>query len=134
MAIGDGDRVVRVTPETLSQLKTLQAELSAKTGLKFRIGDVVRRALQALEDAHAGSAWLSPAESAPLFERRHREAVISVAAQLAARLRPDLRLESVEFDAARASLTLTFDEEHPAISAHVAGLLGPTRPDREISA
>ena len=81
MAIGGDDRVVRVDADTLIRLKTLQGELTASTGLKFRIGDVVRRATQALAAAHNAGAWLSPAESAPLFERRHREAIISAAAQ-----------------------------------------------------
>ena len=134
MAIGGDDRVVRVDADTLVRLKTLQGELTASTGLKFRLGDVVRRATQALAAAHNAGAWLSPAESAPLFERRHREAIISAAAQLAARLRPDLRLEGVEFDAARASLVLMFGEEHPAVGVHVAGLLGPSSADREIVA
>ena len=48
MAIGGDDRVVRVDADTLVRLKTLQGELTASTGLKFRIGDVVRRATQAL--------------------------------------------------------------------------------------
>ena len=134
MAIGGDDRVVRVDADTLVRLKTLQGELTVSTGLKFRIGDVVRRATQALAAAHAGSAWLSPAESSVAFERRHREQVASVAAQIIARLRPDLSLARVEFDASSASLALTFHEEHPAISAHVAGLLGPSSADREISA
>ena len=130
----DQARVVRVQAPTFARIKRLQAELAERTGLPVRQGDVVGRAVQALEDAHAGSAWLSPAESSVAFERRHREQVASVAAQIIARLRPDLSLARVEFDASSESLVLMFHEEHPAISAHVAGLLGPSSADRKIVA
>lgn len=122
----DQARVVRVQAPTFARIKRLQAEFAERTGLPVRQGDVVGRAVQALEDAHAGSAWLSPAESSVAFEQRHREQIASAIAQLLAHVRPDLQIVGIEFEPKQDSLIVRFGGSKPAVAVHIAGLLGPT--------
>ena len=64
-------RLIRVSAATGALADSLRDQLSVKTGgLRFTLGDVTRRALEALRDAHHANAWLSPAESSVAFERR----------------------------------------------------------------
>ena len=73
----DDRRLVSVPIETFKAIQQLQRELAAVMGRRATIGDVVARGAQCLCDAHAGQAWLSPAEQEGLLRERVRTAVIS---------------------------------------------------------
>ena len=73
----DDRRLVSVPIETFKAIQQLQRELAAVTGQRVTIGDVVARGAQCLCDAHAGQAWLSPAEQEAPLRERVRTAVIS---------------------------------------------------------
>ena len=87
----------------------LRDEITEKSGRKITISDTVARALDCLKDAHAQGAWLSPQEAAPVLEQRHRDQVVSVVAQLLARIAPERPLRGV-----------AFDTEHDTLIVHMA--------------
>ena len=87
----------------------LRDAITEKSGRKITISDTVARALECLEDAHARGAWLSPSEAAPVLEQRHRDQVVSVVAQLLARIAPERPLRGV-----------AFDTEHDTLIVHMA--------------
>ena len=75
--------------------------------------DIIGRAIDCLSDAHARRAWLSPTEAAPLLEQRHRDQVVSVVAQLVARLTPERALRGIAFDTAHDMLLVHFADGDP---------------------
>ena len=72
-----GRKLVSVPLETYKAIEQLQRELSALSGKRFTIGDVVARGVQCVLDAASRHAWLSPSEQAELLRERVRTAVIA---------------------------------------------------------
>ena len=86
----------------------LRDAITKKSGRKITISDTVARALDCLQDAHARGAWLSPQEAAPVLEQRHRDQVVSVVAQVLARIAPERPLRGVAFDDGHDTLIVHF--------------------------
>ncbi len=100
-------RTVNLEPPGYAHLQRLQKDIEKATGFSPNLGQVVERALQCLEDAQRGGAWLSPKEAAPRFEERHQREIMSIIAQLfAARILPERSLQRVDFDRANNQLVV----------------------------
>ena len=91
----------------------LRDAITEKSGRKITISDTVARALDCLQDAHARGAWLSPQEAAPVLEQRHRDQVVSVVAQLLARIAPERPLRGVAFDTEHDTLIVHMADSEP---------------------
>lgn len=104
-----GRKLVSVPTQTYDALAQLQRELSAVTGQRVTIGDVVARGVECLCDAHARQAWLSPAEQEAPLRERVRTAVLSNLIALREMV-PGLGLGEVRYD-----------PEHDAILVSVVG-------------
>ena len=103
--------MVSVKKDTLDRLKVARHELRAKSGRSdVTLGDTVERAINCLEDAHGGRAWLSPAEMGPLMAERFQNHLAAVVAQLIPQV-TDAEVESIGFPdgriAGRTVVTLT---------------------------
>ena len=105
----DDRRLVSVPIETFKAIQQLQRELAAVTGQRVTIGDVVARGAQCLCDAHAGQAWLSPAEQEEPLRERVRTAVMSNLIALR-ELVPGIGIGEIGYDA-----------EHDAVLVAVEG-------------
>ena len=108
---------VSVRTVDFEKATALRDAITEKSGRKITISGTVGRALACLEDAHARGAWLSPSEAAPVLEQRHRDQVVSVVAQLLARIAPERPLRGVAFDAENDTLIVHFadSESFPLI-------------------
>ena len=89
---------VNLKPPGYAHLQRLQKDIEKATGYSPNLGQVVERALDCLDDAQSGGAWLSPKEAAPRFEERHQREIISLIAQLFAARVLDQSLEKIDFD------------------------------------
>ena len=106
----------------------LQGAITEKSGRKITISDTVARALECLEDAHARGAWLSRAsEAAPVLEQRHRDQVVSVVAQLLARIAPERPLRGVAFDTEHDTMIVHFADSESFPLVMSGPLMGPDR-------
>ena len=105
----------------------LRDAITKKSGRKITISDTVARALDCLQDAHARGAWLSPQEAAPVLEQRHRDQVVSVVAQLLARIAPERPLRGVAFDTEHDTLIVYFADSEPFPLVMSGPLMGPDR-------
>ena len=105
----------------------LRDALAEKSGRKVTISDTLSRALDCLEDAHKRNAWLSPLEAAPVLEQRHRDQVVSVVAQLLARIAPERPLRGVEFDPEHDILNVHFADSESFPLLMTGQLMGPDR-------
>ena len=112
---------VRLPIPVHTRLEAMRAVLREMTGRHVTQGEAVGRALECLTDAHAGNAWLSGAEAGRVLEERHQQQVTAVVGQLLARVRPDLELDGVGFDAINGQAHIVIRGE-PAISLESASL------------
>ena len=108
MAKQPSRRHIAVNVKDYERATALRDALAERSGRKVTISGTVGRALECLEDAHARGAWLSPREAAPVLEQRHRDQVVSVVAQLLARIAPERSLLGVEFDPGHDLLNVHF--------------------------
>ena len=104
-----GRKLVSVPIGTYKAIEQLQRELSALSGKRFTIGDVVARGAQCLLDAAARQAWLSPAEQEEPLRERVRTAVMSNLIALR-ELVPGIGIGEIGYDA-----------EHDAVLVSVEG-------------
>ena len=109
----DDRRLVSVPIETFKAIQQLQRELGAVMGRRATIGDVVARGAQCLCDAHAGQAWLTPAEQEQPLRERVRTAVMANLIALR-ELVPGIGIGEIGYDA-----------EHDAVLVTVEGEDGP---------
>ena len=101
---------ILVTEEMHGRIVDLVKDIGIKTDRFVSIPNVVGRAVQALEDAHANNAWLSPAEAAPVYEERlEREVVRAVIGTMRA-FHPGVPVE-VAVNRKRDSITITAQGE-----------------------
>ena len=106
----DDRRLVSVPIETFKAIQQLQRELAAVTGQRVTIGDVVARGAQCLCDAHAGQAWLSPAEQKEPLRERVRTAVMSNLIALR-ELVPGIGIGEIGYDAEHDAVLVTVEGE-----------------------
>ena len=106
----DNRRLVSVPIETFKAIERLQRELSAVSGKRFTVGDVVARGAQCLCDAHAGQAWLSPAEQEEPLRERVRTAVMSNLIALR-ELVPGIGIGEIGYDAEHDAVLVTVEGE-----------------------
>ena len=120
-------RQVSLRTADYEKATALQGAITEKSGRKITISDTVARSLECLEDAHARGAWLSPSEAAPVLEQRHRDQVVSVVAQLLARIAPERPLRGVAFDTEHDTLIVHMvdSESFPLVMS--GPLMGPDR-------
>ena len=90
-------KLVSVPIKTYEAIEQLQRELTAVSGKRFTIGDVVARGAQCLLDAAAKQAWLSPAEQAEPLRERVRTAVMSNLIALREQV-PGLGIGEIQYD------------------------------------
>ena len=105
----------------------LRDALAEKSGRKVTISDTIARALDCLQDAHARGAWLSPQEAAPVLEQRHRDQVVSVVAQLLARIAPERPLRGIAFDTEHDTLFVHMADSESFPLVMSGPLMGPDR-------
>ena len=105
----------------------LRDAITEKSGRKVTISDTVARSLECLENAHARGAWLSPSEAAPVLEQRHRDQVVSVVAQLLARIAPERPLRGIAFDTEHDILNVHFADSESFPLVMTGPLMGPDR-------
>ena len=105
----------------------LRDALAEKSGRKVTISDTLSRALDCLEDAHKHNAWLSPREAAPVLEQRHRDQIVSVVAQLLARIAPERPLRGIAFDTEHDILIVQFADSESFPLVMSGPLMGPDR-------
>ena len=104
---------VSVRTSDFEKAIALRDAITEKSGRKITLSDTVARSLACLEDAHARGAWLSPQEAAPVLEQRHRDQVVSVVAQLLARIAPERPLRGVAFDTEHDTLIVHMADSEP---------------------
>ena len=92
-----GRKLVSLPIKTYEAIEQLQRELSALSGRRFSIGDVVARGAQCLLDAAAKQAWLSPSEQVEPLRERVRTAVMSNLIALREQV-PELGIGEIEYD------------------------------------
>ena len=105
-----GRKLVSLPIKTYEAIEQLQRELSAVSGKRFTIGDVIARGAQCLCDAHAGQAWLSPAEQEEPQRERVRTAVISNFIALR-ELVPGIGIGEIGYDAEHDAVLVAIDGE-----------------------
>ena len=116
------DKIIRLSLPTHTRLEAMRAVLREITGRPVTQAETVERAIACLTDAHQRKAWLSGAESGAALEERHQQQVTLIVGQLLAKVRPDLELEGVGFDAVDGRAHIVFRGE-PAISLPAASLV-----------
>ena len=120
-------RLVSIPDRTVQALERLHQDLKAKSGRPLTFGDVIERALECLDDAHKRGAWLSPREAASVLEQRHRDQVVSVVAQLLARIAPERTLQGIAFDPGRDTLVVELAGSEPFSLVMPGPLMGRDR-------
>ena len=75
---------VKLPADLFGAIQAMRDELGERTGVTPTIVQVIDRALGCYLDACTRGAWMSPSEAAPLYEERHRQAVVAAIAQFAA--------------------------------------------------
>ena len=106
----DNRRLVSVPIETFKAIQQLQRELSAVSGKRFTVGDVVARGAQCLLDAASRHAWLSPAEQEEPLRERVRTAVMSNLIALR-ELVPGIGIGEIGYDAEHDAVLVTVEGE-----------------------
>ena len=119
------DKIIRLPKPVHTRLMAMRAVLREMTGRNISQGETVERALKCMADAHAGNAWLDGAEAGRVFEERHQQQITAVVGQLLARVRPDLELAGVGFDALNGRAHIAIRGE-PAITMEAVNLTGKT--------
>ena len=104
-------RQVSLRTEAWNRAAKLRDELAERSGRKASLTDTIERALQCLEARHARGAWLSPQESAPVWEARLRDQIAFVLVQFAAKAVPDRDLTGINYNSADRTLTVIFEGE-----------------------
>ena len=127
MAQQPSRRHIAVNARDHERATALRDALAERSGRKVTISGTVGRALECLEDAHARGAWLSPQEAAPVLEQRHRDQVVSVVAQLLARIAPERPLRGVAFDTEHDILNVHFADSESFPLVMSGPLMGPDR-------
>ena len=122
-----GRRQISLRNADFEKATALRDALAEKSGRKVTISDTIGRSLDCLEDAHTRGAWLSPREAAPVLEQRHRDQVVSVVAQLLARIAPERPLRGVAFDTEHDTLIVHFADSEPVPLVMSGPLMGPDR-------
>lgn len=107
-------KLVSVPTETYKAIEQLQREMSAVTGQRMTIGDVVARGAQCLTDAHARQAWLSPAEQEAPLRQRVRTAVMSNLIALREMV-PTLGIGEVGYDKENDAILVTVAGENEPV-------------------
>ena len=120
-------RHIAVNVRDHERATALRDALAEKSGRKVSISNTVGRALECLEDAIGRGAWLSPSEAAPVLEQRHRDQVVSVVAQLLARIAPERSLQGVAFDTEHNTLIVHFVDSESFSLVMPGPLMGPDR-------
>ena len=103
-------KLVSLPTKTYEAIERLQRELSAVSGKRFTVGDVVARGAQCLLDAASRHAWLSPAEQEEPLRERVRTAVISNLIALR-ELVPGIGLGEIAYDAEHDAVLVTVEGE-----------------------
>ena len=106
----DDRRLVSVPIETFKAIQQLQRELSAVSGKRFTIGDVVARGAQCLLDAASRHAWLSPAEQAEPLRERVRTAVIANLISLREQV-PGIGIGEIQYDKENDAVLVNIEGE-----------------------
>ena len=109
-------------------LDLMRIVLEDKFGRNLTIGEVVERSLLCLADAHKRGAWLSPAEAAPVFLQRHRDAVECAMRGTAAwqRENPTALILAITFDAPHQKVfihAVDCKERNPVAEMEITPLL-----------
>ena len=105
-----GRKLVSLPNKTYETVERLQRELSAVSGKRFTIGDVVARGAQCLLDAASRHAWLSPAEQEEPLRERVRTAVMSNLIALR-ELVPGIGIVEIGYDAEHDAVLVTVEGE-----------------------
>ena len=90
-------KLVSLPTKTYEAIERLQRELSAVSGKRFTVGDVVARGAQCLLDAASRQAWLSPAEQVEPLRERVRTAVMTNLIALREQV-PELGIGEIQYD------------------------------------
>ena len=90
-------KLVSVPIKTYEAIEQLQRELTAVSGKRFTIGDVVARGAQCLLDAASRHAWLSPSEQAEPLRERVRTAVMANLIALREQV-PGIGIGEIQYD------------------------------------
>ena len=120
-------RQISIATEDYRRLAALRDALAEKMGTRVTITDTIARSIGCLADAHERGAWLSPPEAASVLERRHRDQVVSVVAQLLARIAPERPLRGVAFDTEHDTLIVHMADSDPFPLVTSGPLMGPDR-------
>ena len=105
-----GRKLVSLPIKTYEAIERLQRELSALSGRRFTVGDVVARGAQCLCDAHAGQTWLTPAEQEAPLRERVRTAVMSNLIALREMV-PGIGIGEIGYDAEHDAVLVTVEGE-----------------------
>ena len=105
-----GRKLVSLPIQTYEAIEQLQRELSAVSGKRFTIGDVVARGAQCLLDAASRHAWLSPAEQAELVRERVRTAVIANLIALREQV-PGIGIGEIQYDKENDAVLVNIEGE-----------------------
>ena len=105
-----GRKLVSLPIKTYEAIERLQRELSALSGKRFTVGDVVARGAQCLCDAHAGQTWLTPAEQEAPLRERVRTAVMSNLIALREMV-PGIGIGEIGYDAEHDAVLVTVEGE-----------------------
>ena len=105
-----GRKLVSLPTKTYEAIERLQRELSAVSGKRFTIGDVVARGAQCLLDAASRHAWLSPAEQAEPLRERVRTAVIANLISLREQV-PGIGIGEIQYDKENDAVLVNIEGE-----------------------
>ena len=111
---------VNIPKVVYDRLTHVRDELAEKTGRRVTTIETLERAVQALEDAHRGNAWLSPREAAPQYEARHRDALAAAIMQTAAACGRVVR--GLAFNETTHSIEIDFADDGPPVTFPVGAL------------
>ena len=95
----DDRKLVSIRLDIWKRVEAMRGVLEKAVRRRLTVQEVLGRALTCLDDAHQRGAWLSPEESLPLLEQRHRNVVEEAALAVAAwqRANPTGRIERLSF-------------------------------------
>ena len=105
-----GRKLVSLPIKTYEAIEQLQRELSALSGKRFTIGDVVARGAQCLLDAASRQAWLSPAEQVEPLRERVRTAVIASLIALREQV-PRIGIGEIQYDKENDAVLVSIEGE-----------------------
>ena len=111
--MGGRRRQVSVRLAAWERASKIRDDIAANAGRACSIAEVIERGLQCLDDANSRGAWLSPAEAGSIYERRCRDSIASIIAQLSAALSPGRQLVSIVFEPEQQRIRVSWSEGPP---------------------